>query len=82
MARTIPYGRVLLAAVAFAAGLACLLDVGLHDWSLAVNLSVVTTFWIITLGLAANALYAAFLAWRRRKGDDPFGFQSDFDLAA
>ena len=82
MARSIPYSRVIVVAVVSAGLLAFLLNLTLRDWVAALHLAIVLIFTFITLVLAVRALVAAVIDWIRRKGDDPPGYQKDFDLAA
>jgi hypothetical protein len=82
MARSIPYSRVIVVAVVSASMLAFLLNLTLRDWVAALHLAIVLIFTFITLALAVRALVAAVIDWIRRKGDDPPGYQKDFDLAA
>jgi len=82
MARSIPYSRVVVAALGSAGLLAFLLNLTLRDWVAALHLAIVLTFTFITLVLAVRALAVAVIAWIRRKGEDPPGYQRDFDLAA
>lgn len=82
MARSIPYSRVIVVAVVSASMLAFLLNLTLRDWVAALHLAIVLIFTFITLVLAVRALVAAVIDWIRRKGDDPPGYQKDFDLAA
>ena len=82
MARSIPYSRVVVAALGSAGLLAFLLNLTLRDWVAALHLAIVLTFTFITLVLAVRALVVAVIAWIRRKGEDPPGYQRDFDLAA
>jgi hypothetical protein len=82
MARPIPYSRVIVVAVVSASLLAFLLNLTLRDWVAALHLAIVLIFTFITLVLAVRALVAAVIDWIRRKGDDPPGYQKDFDLAA
>jgi len=82
MARPIPYFRVVVVALVSAGLLAFLLNLTLRDWVAALHLAVVLIFTIITLVLAVRALIVAVIEWIRRKGDDPPGYQKDFDLVA
>jgi len=71
-----------VAALGSAGLLAFLLNLTLRDWVAALHLAIVLTFTFITLVLAVRALAVAVIAWIRRKGEDPPGYQRDFDLAA
>ena len=82
MARPIPYLRVIVVALVSAGLLAYLLNLTLRDWVAALHLAIVLTFTFITLVLAVRALVVAVIEWIRRKGDDPPGYQKDFDLVA
>ena len=82
MARPIPYSRVVVAALASAGLLAFLLNLTLRDWVAALHLAIVLVFTFITLVLAVRALVVAVITWIRRRGDDPPGYQRDFDLVA
>lgn len=82
MAKPIPYSRVIVVAVVSAGLLAFLLNLTLRDWVAALHLAIVLIFTVITLVLAVRALVVAVIAWIRRRGDDPPGYQKDFDLAA
>jgi len=82
MARSIPYSRVVVVAVISAGLVAFLLNLTLRDWVAALHLAIVLIFTFITLALAVRALVAAVIDWIRRKGDDPPGYQKDFDLVA
>jgi hypothetical protein len=62
--------------------LAFLLNLTLRDWVAALHLAIVLIFTFITLVLAVRALVVAVIEWIRRKGDDPPGYQRDFDLVA
>lgn len=81
MSRSVPYARVLLVAFGAAVVQAVLFHLVLHDWVAALNLATVSTYTVITLVLAAHASIVAIIRWLRRKPDDPFGYQRDFDLA-
>jgi uncharacterized membrane protein len=82
MARSIPYFRVVVVALGSAGLLAFLLNLTLRDWVAALHLAIVLTFTFITLVLVMRALVVAVIEWIRRKGDDPPGYQRDFDLVA
>ena len=82
MTRPIPYFRVVAVALVSAGLLAFLLNLTLRDWVAALHLAIVLIFTFITLVLAVRALVVALIAWIRRKGDDPPGYQKDFDLVA
>jgi len=82
MARSIPYSRVIVVAVGSAGLLAFGLNLTLRDWVAALHLAIVLIFTFITLVLAVRALVVAVIEWIRRKGDDPPGYQRDFDLVA
>lgn len=82
MTRPIPYFRVVAVALVSAGLLAYLLNLTLRDWVAALHLAIVLIFTFITLVLAVRALVVALIAWIRRKGDDPPGYQKDFDLVA
>jgi hypothetical protein len=71
-----------VAALASAGLLAFLLNLTLRDWVAALHLAIVLVFTFITLVLAVRTLVVAVIAWIRRKGDDPPGYQRDFDLVA
>ena len=82
MTRPIPYFRVVAVALVSAGLLAFLLNLTLRDWVASLHLAIVLIFTFITLVLAVRALVVAVIAWIRRKGDDPPGYQKDFDLVA
>jgi len=82
MTRPIPYFRVVMVALVSAGLLAYLLNLTLRDWVAALHLAIVLIFTFITLVLAVRALVVAVIEWLRRKGDDPPGYQRDFDLVA
>ena len=82
MTRPIPYFRVVIVALVSAGLLAYLLNLTLRDWVAALHLAIVLIFTFITLVLAVRALVVAVIEWLRRKGDDPPGYQRDFDLVA
>lgn len=82
MTRPIPYFRVVMVALVSAGLLAYLLNLTLRDWVAALHLAIVLIFTFITLVLAVRALVVAVIEWLRRKGDDPPGYQKDFDLVA
>ena len=82
MTRPIPYFRVVIVALVSAGLLAYLLNLTLRDWVAALHLAIVLIFTFITLVLAVRALVVAVIEWIRRKGDDPPGYQKDFDLVA
>ena len=82
MTRPIPYFRVVAVALVSAGLLAYLLNLTLRDWVAALHLAIVLIFTFITLVLAVRALVVAVIEWIRRKGDDPPGYQKDFDLVA
>jgi len=82
MTRPIPYFRVVIVALVSAGLLAYLLNLTLRDWVAALHLAIVLIFTFITLVLAVRALVVAVIEWLRRKGDDPPGYQKDFDLVA
>jgi hypothetical protein len=82
MTRPIPYFRVVVVALVSAGLLAYLLNLTLRDWVAALHLAIVLIFTFITLVLAVRALVVAVIEWIRRKGDDPPGYQKDFDLVA
>jgi high-affinity Fe2+/Pb2+ permease len=77
-----PYLNVVVPALGFAAVLAFVLNLLLHDWVGALHLAIVATFTAITLGLLVHALLIAVIEWIRRNRDDPPGRPEDFDLAA
>ena len=82
MTRPIPYFRVVAVALVSAGLLAFLLNLTLRDWVASLHLAIVLIFTFITLVLAVRALVVALIAWIRRRGDDPPGYQRDFDLVA
>ena len=82
MTRPIPYFRVVAVALVSAGLLAFLLNLTLRDWVASLHLAIVLIFTFITLVLAVRALVVAVIEWIRRKGDDPPGYQKDFDLVA
>ena len=82
MTRPIPYFRVVVVALVSAGLLAYLLNLTLRDWVAALHLAIVLIFTFITLVLAVRALVVAVITWIRRRGDDPPGYQRDFDLVA
>jgi len=82
MTRPIPYFRVVMVALVSAGLLAYLLNLTLRDWVASLHLAIVLIFTFITLVLAVRALVVAVIEWLRRKGDDPPGYQKDFDLVA